>query len=62
MRSLGSSITLVSFMHPSGMKMYHDLRRRYYSSGIKKNVEDFVRQCLACQLVKVNYQRPTGLL
>ena len=34
---------------PGGMKMYHDLRRQYYCSGMKKHVGDFVRQCLMCQ-------------
>ena len=29
-------------MHPGGMKMYHDLRRQYYWSGMKKHVGDFV--------------------
>ena len=28
-------------VHPSGMKMYHDLRRQHYWSGIKQQVEDF---------------------
>ena len=29
-------------VQPSGTKMYHDLRRQYYWSGMKKHVEDFV--------------------
>ena len=49
-------------MHPSGTKMYHDLNRRYYWSGMKKHVGDFVRRCLACQQVKFEHQRPVGLL
>ena len=39
-------------VHPSGMKMYHDLRCQYYWSRMKKNVGDFVRRCLTCQQVK----------
>ena len=35
--------------HPSGTKMYRDLRHRYYWSGMKKHIGDFVRQCLMCQ-------------
>ena len=31
-------------VHPSGKKMYHDLRRQYYWSGMKRHVGDFVRQ------------------
>ena len=49
-------------VHPSGTKMYQDLRRRYYWSGMKRHVGDFVRQCLTCQQVKVEHQKPTGLL
>ena len=30
-------------MHLSGTKIYHDLRRQYYWSGMKKHVGDFVR-------------------
>ena len=31
------------FMHPGGTKMYQDLRRQYYWSGMKRQVGDFVR-------------------
>ena len=30
-------------VHPGGTKMYQDLRRQYYWSGIKKQIGDFVR-------------------
>ena len=30
-------------MHPDGTKMYQDLRRQYYWSGMKRHVGDFVR-------------------
>ena len=42
--------------------MYHDLRRQYYWSGMKKHVGDFVLKCLTCHQVKAEYQRPVGLL
>ena len=42
--------------------MYHDLRRKYYWSGMKKHVGDFVLKCLTCHQVKAEYQRPVGLL
>ena len=45
-------------VHPGSMKMYHDHRR----SGMKKHAGDFVRRCLTCQQVKVEHQRPVGLL
>ena len=49
-------------LHPSGTNMYHDLRRQYYWSGMKRHVGDFVRRCLTCQQVKAEHQRPAGLL
>ena len=30
-------------VHPGGMKVYQDLRRQYYWSGMKRHVRDFVR-------------------
>ena len=30
-------------VHPGGKKMYQDLRRQYYKSGMKRHVGDFVR-------------------
>ena len=49
-------------VHPGGMKMYQDLRRQYYWSGMKRHVRDFVRRCLTCQQVKAEHQKPAGLL
>ena len=39
-------------MHPGGTKMYRDLHRQYYWSGMKRDVGDFIRRCLMCQQVK----------
>ena len=49
-------------IHPGGTKMYRDLRRQYYWSGMKKHVGDFVQRCLTFQQVKAEHQKPTGLL
>ena len=49
-------------MHPGGTKMYQDLRREYYWSGMKRYVGDFVRRCLTCHQVKAEHQKPAGLL
>ena len=49
-------------VHPSGTKMYQDLRRQYYWSGMKRHVGDIVRRCLTCQPVKAEHQKPTWLL
>ena len=49
-------------VHPSGTKMYRDLRRQYYRSGMKKHVANFIRRCLTCQQVKAEHQKPAELL
>ena len=49
-------------VHPGGTKMYQDLRHLHYWSGMKRHVGDFVRQYLTCQQVKVENQKPAGLL
>ena len=49
-------------VHPSGTKMYRDLRCQYYLSGMKRHIGDFVRRCLMCQQVKAEQQKQAGLL
>ena len=49
-------------VHPGGTKMYSDLHRQYYWSGMKRHVGDFVRRRLTCQQVKSEHQKPAGLL
>ena len=42
--------------------MYQDLRRQYYWRGMKQHVGYFVRQCLTCQQIKTEHQKPACLL
>ena len=49
-------------MHPGSMKMYQNLRGMYYWTGLKRDVVEFVLRCLVCQRVKVEHQKPAGLL
>ena len=42
-------------------KMYHDLKSHYWWT-IQRDIIDFMRRCLVCQQVKVEHQRPLGLL
>ena len=49
-------------VHLGGTKMYHDLRRQYYWNGMKRHVGNFVQRCLTYQQIKVEHQRPIGLL
>jgi hypothetical protein len=49
-------------IHPRSTKMYQDLKQRYWWYGMKKDVAAHVALCDVCQRVKVEYQRPAGLL
>ncbi|RVW89664.1 Transposon Ty3-G Gag-Pol polyprotein [Vitis vinifera] len=47
-------------IHPGGTKMYKDLRQNYWWSGMKRDIAQFVAQCLVCQQVKAEHQRHRG--
>jgi hypothetical protein len=42
--------------------MYWDLREHYWWNGMKKEVAQFVQQCLTCQRVKAEHQKPARTL
>ncbi|KAI3794930.1 hypothetical protein L1987_37571 [Smallanthus sonchifolius] len=46
----------------SSDKMYLDLRKCYWWPGMKKDIALYVGRCLTCQKVKVEHQKPSGLL
>ncbi|KAH0702583.1 hypothetical protein KY285_016861 [Solanum tuberosum] len=48
-------------IHPGSTKMYHDLRKIYWWSSMKKGIAEFVAKCPNCLQVKVEHQRPGGL-
>ncbi|XP_042454612.1 uncharacterized protein LOC122038754 [Zingiber officinale] len=49
-------------IHQRGTRMYRDLKRSYWWNGMKKDIATFVTQCLICQQVKAEHQRPASLL
>ncbi|GKE86734.1 putative reverse transcriptase domain-containing protein, partial [Tanacetum coccineum] len=49
-------------VHPGADKMYNDLRDRYWWTGMKKYIAEYVSKCLTCLKVKAEHQRPSGLL
>ena len=49
-------------MNPGSTKMYHTLKEHYWWKGMKRDVAEFVSGCLTCQQVKVEHQKPAGLL
>ena len=48
-------------VHRGSTKMYQDLKQVYWWNNMKREIADFVSQCLICKQVKVEHQRPAGL-
>ncbi|KAD4384647.1 hypothetical protein E3N88_24815 [Mikania micrantha] len=49
-------------VHPGSDKMYHDLKTTYWWPNMKAEIATYVSKCLTCSKVKVEYQKPSGLL
>nr|GEU31960.1 hypothetical protein [Tanacetum cinerariifolium] len=49
-------------VHPRADKMYYDLRDMYWWPTMKRDIATYVSKCLTCSKVKVEHQRPSGLL
>jgi hypothetical protein len=49
-------------IHPGATKMYQDLKQRFWWSGMKKQVAEYVASCLTCQKAKIEHQKPAGFL
>ena len=49
-------------IHLGSTKMYQDLKRRFWWSGMKRDIVQYVANCQTCQQVKTEHQRPVGLL
>ncbi|KAI3731639.1 hypothetical protein L1987_62828 [Smallanthus sonchifolius] len=49
-------------IHPGSDKMYHDLKVLYWWPNMKADIATYVSKCLTCSKVKVEYQKPSGLL
>ena len=49
-------------VHPSSTEMYRDIRKTYWWNNMKKEIAQFVEQCLTCQQIKALHQKPSGLL
>jgi hypothetical protein len=49
-------------IHHGSTKMYKDLKTRYWWYDMKRDIAEYVSLCDTCQRVKVEHQRPAGLL
>ncbi|GJW67443.1 putative reverse transcriptase domain-containing protein [Tanacetum coccineum] len=49
-------------IHPGSDKMYQDLKPLYWWPNMKADIATYVSKCLTCAKVKVEHQKPSGLL
>ncbi|GJT31124.1 retrotransposon protein, putative, ty3-gypsy subclass [Tanacetum coccineum] len=49
-------------IHPGSDQMYQDMNKLYWWPNMKANIATYVSKCLTCAKVKVEHQRPSGLL
>ncbi|GJW17315.1 putative reverse transcriptase domain-containing protein [Tanacetum coccineum] len=49
-------------IHPGSDKMYQDLKKLYWRPNMKPEIATYVSKCLKYAKVKIEYQKPSGLL
>nr|GEV85826.1 putative reverse transcriptase domain-containing protein [Tanacetum cinerariifolium] len=49
-------------INPGLDKMYQDLKKLYWWPNMKVEIATYVSKCLTCAKVKIEYQKPSGLL
>ncbi len=49
-------------IHPGVSKTYHDLRTLFCWSGLKWDVARHVAKCFTWKMVKVEHQKPVGII
>lgn len=49
-------------VHPGSENMYHDLRSHLLWPTMRRDIAAYVSTCATCQRVKVEHQKPTGML
>nr|GFC53546.1 putative reverse transcriptase domain-containing protein [Tanacetum cinerariifolium] len=49
-------------IYPGSGKMYQDLKKLYWWPNMKAEIATYVSKCLTCVKVKIEYQKPSGLL
>nr|GFA56233.1 putative reverse transcriptase domain-containing protein [Tanacetum cinerariifolium] len=49
-------------IHPGSDKMYQDMKKLYWWPNMKADIATYVSKCLTCAKVKVEHQKPSGLL
>ncbi|GJX33692.1 putative reverse transcriptase domain-containing protein [Tanacetum coccineum] len=50
------------FVHPGSNKMYQDMKLLYWWPNMKTDIATYVSKCFTCLKLKVEHQKPSGLL
>nr|GEY76858.1 putative reverse transcriptase domain-containing protein [Tanacetum cinerariifolium] len=50
------------FIHSGSDNMYKDMKKLYWWPNMKADIATYVSKCLTCAKVKVEHQKPSGLL
>nr|GFB04363.1 reverse transcriptase domain-containing protein [Tanacetum cinerariifolium] len=50
------------YIHPGSEKMYQDMKKLYGLPNMKADIATYISKCLTYAKVKVEHQRPSGLL
>ncbi|WMV07994.1 hypothetical protein MTR67_001379 [Solanum verrucosum] len=61
-RIMEETVTSRYSIHSGSKKMYKDLRDVYWWNSMKRYIADFVAKCPNIQQVKVEHQKPCGLV
>ena len=48
--------------HQGYQNLFSAIKKYYYWSGMRKDIAEYLANCLECQQVKVEHQHPVGLL
>jgi hypothetical protein len=49
-------------IHPGSVKMYQDLKKRFWWYGMEREIVEYVARCNSCQRIKAEHQMPACLL
>jgi hypothetical protein len=49
-------------IHPGSTKMYHDLRKQFWWTRMKREKANYVSECDTCRKIKADYMKPRVLL
>jgi hypothetical protein len=49
-------------IHPGNTKMYMDVKERFWWNNMKQDIAEYIAKCAVCSRVKVEHQKPAGLL